>query len=635
MLFFSLSAYHHTVWVPAGDGRFQCLVCDGSKKFSANNVIGHERTQKHKRKLTTTPAPMEPLVDPSPPAASSTPSVTQNVRGMLENILDQMATPRERRDEWVDTYTGMSTWSSEFSNFDATMEDAPALQEEQFLAAKLSEYLNAPAPGAFESDDEVDERSNPDHSDGEPEPGMLLCRPHVGLTEMCSLAPERHISGRARHTVDLNNINNEWFPWPDRETCILDILRHVPRCSFSRTQNTAIHWAMQALGVQDLPSDRVMDDIDRVLQPLCGVESIRYTGKLGHIYYVNDLAAIIAQEMANPLVRPKLQFLPEDSGTSISQTWQSRRWLEELDPELTTPMIRIGTQDFYLNEPAILSNGAACIPERWFRRGEHIFARARELRPHLLDGRAGWVVNQELVEIDAFQLVSSFPFFVQIYMARRLPDPRIIHGIISSSGEISAWTKTDPVVGNPWRKKAASHRVVAFPVWFYCDDTSGNTSKKWNKHNSFLFTAAGLPRKYVHREYNIHFLATSNVAPVLEMFDGIVDQLEFGPAMLFATEGFEAFNAIIPRMARGNRLRHLLSGGYFRQNVANPTHSRTPAAPPATSPWMQHTRETLSVANWVSIHPKPKSLLDQNAFGARLLGFMEDEVEIAAGAFFL
>lgn len=63
-------------------------------------------------------------------------------------------------------------------------------------------------------------------------------------------------------------------------------------------------------------------------------------------------------------------------------------------------------------------------------------------------------------------------------------------------------------------------------MWLYCDDTSGNRSKKWNKHNSFLFTAAGLPAEFVHKEYNIHFLCTSNIAPPLEMLDGIVDEFE-------------------------------------------------------------------------------------------------------------
>ena len=83
----------------------------------------------------------------------------------------------------------------------------------------------------------------------------------------------------------------------------------------------------------------------------------------------------------------------------------------------------------------------------------------------------------------------------------------------------------------PWDSTGGVHlvgvkKVVSFPIWLYCDDTSGNMSKKWNKHNSFLFTAAGLPRQEVHQESNIHFLSTSKVAPPLEMLDAIVEQLE-------------------------------------------------------------------------------------------------------------
>lgn len=90
----------------------------------------------------------------------------------------------------------------------------------------------------------------------------------------------------------------------------------------------------------------------------------------------------------------------------------------------------------------------------------------------------------------------------------------------------SPWTATDPLVGNQWRGLAQGSRVVAFPVWMYCDDTSGNLSKKWNEHNSFLFTPAGLPREHSQKEFNIHFLSTSNIAPPLEMLDGVVEQLE-------------------------------------------------------------------------------------------------------------
>lgn len=95
-----------------------------------------------------------------------------------------------------------------------------------------------------------------------------------------------------------------------------------------------------------------------------------------------------------------------------------------------------------------------------------------------------------------------------------------------SSGERARWTFTDPRAGNRWRARAEGHRVLSLAMWLYCDDTSGNLSKKWNAHNSFLFTAAGLPRVEAQKEYNVHFLSTSNLAPPLEMLDGIVEQLE-------------------------------------------------------------------------------------------------------------
>ena len=96
---------------------------------------------------------------------------------------------------------------------------------------------------------------------------------------------------------------------------------------------------------------------------------------------------------------------------------------------------------------------------------------------------------------------------------------------------VHPWAYTDPMSGNPWRARSVknnqSHRVVAFPMWLYCDDTSGNMSKKWNKHNSWLFTAAGLPREMAQQEANVHFLSTSNTAPPLEMLHGLVGQLEY------------------------------------------------------------------------------------------------------------
>ena len=80
---------------------------------------------------------------------------------------------------------------------------------------------------------------------------------------------------------------------------------------------------------------------------------------------------------------------------------------------------------------------------------------------------------------------------------------------------------------NPWREKSGNRLICHVPIALYSDDTSGNVSKQFNKHNSFYFTLAGLPPRISNQEYNCHFLATSNLATVGEISDLIVDELKY------------------------------------------------------------------------------------------------------------
>ncbi|KAI0375816.1 hypothetical protein BV20DRAFT_18264 [Pilatotrama ljubarskyi] len=327
------------------------------------------------------------------------------------------------------------------------------------------------------------------------------------------------------HRRYVMNEDTSWFPWPNKETCVLDILRHIPRCAFSDKQNAVIHWALCALEVKNLPTEHAVQQVTKALQELCGVASIRYQGVMGHVYYVNDLAQLIAQEMANPRVRPHLRFLPEDANGTLSEAWQGDRWLKELDPDLATPMVRKESQDFYIYEPAQLDSHDVCMPTRWFTRGSQTYAKVWRME-RTPDGQAWVVLDNAEFDVPLQRFLVALPGLIgKAAHDSSFPDPRHIIGIQDARGGIHPWTATNPASGNRWRTLASGHRVVAFPIWLNCDDTSGNLSKKWNKHNSFLFTPAGLPRRVVHHEYNIHFLATSNIAPPLEMLDGVVDQL--------------------------------------------------------------------------------------------------------------
>lgn len=139
------------------------------------------------------------------------------------------------------------------------------------------------------------------------------------------------------------------------------------------------------------------------------------------------------QEMANPKVRPHLHFYPEDAGVKLSEARQGSRWLHELLPEQTTPMVRIGQQDYYIHEPAMLRDGTCCMPIRWFQRGNAMYAKCWELDPITTDNGSSWrVIKRENYEVPLHQFLKTFPELredaVSIYS---IPDPTQITGLFS------------------------------------------------------------------------------------------------------------------------------------------------------------------------------------------------------------
>ncbi|KAJ3859097.1 hypothetical protein EV359DRAFT_68458 [Lentinula novae-zelandiae] len=295
-------------------------------------------------------------------------------------------------------------------------------------------------------------------------------------------------------------------------------------CSvFSSHQLGLFLWLLKVNGVEDATSVKSMKALDSKLQKLYGIQTIKYKGAMGHTYYVNSLADIIAQKMANPQVRPHLSFYPEEKSNNLSEAWQFSQWFYEVPDEQVGPMLCIGMIDYYTFEPVMLTTGNICMPHRWYMHGGRYYAHCWKMVIicsggqrfwRVVMGHGGFTVEQNQFLKNFPQLIEDAALYPNLVDVRKIRDPTV-----------TEWKLTDSSVGNPWRQHAAGAECLSFPIWLYCDDTSGNVSKRWNKHNSFLFTTAGLPRSESSKEYNVHFLATSNSAPPLEMLDGITDQI--------------------------------------------------------------------------------------------------------------
>ncbi|KAH9808513.1 hypothetical protein DFH28DRAFT_868132, partial [Melampsora americana] len=123
---------------------------------------------------------------------------------------------------------------------------------------------------------------------------------------------------------------------------------------------------------------------------------------------------------------------------------------------------------------------------------------------------------------------------------------------------------------NPWCVHANGLLIQHVPVVLYPDYTLGNIPKKWNKDMPIYTTLAGLPPKLSNQEYNIHCLATTNMANAL----GLLVELKINK------NGFVAYNSLLKTNLLVNTVPPCNCGDYPMHveisNMTNPSMTLKP-----------------------------------------------------------
>jgi hypothetical protein len=71
-------------------------------------------------------------------------------------------------------------------------------------------------------------------------------------------------------------------------------MTHLQRTTFSEIEQDLILWLLNINGADAVPTVNQVKAACDSVQATCGVNSIRYTGSLGHTYYALDIGCIIA-----------------------------------------------------------------------------------------------------------------------------------------------------------------------------------------------------------------------------------------------------------------------------------------------------------------------------------------------------
>ncbi|KAK7041004.1 hypothetical protein R3P38DRAFT_2768420 [Favolaschia claudopus] len=282
---------------------------------------------------------------------------------------------------------------------------------------------------------------------------------------------------------------------------------------FSQRQLDLFIWLLKVSNVDDVPSVKSMQELNAVLHNICGTESIAYDGALA--------------------ICPN--YCTEDSGKVLEEARQCKRWLEELPAEKTTPMARFGNQDYCIHEPAMLRDGTCLKASVAGKRREgaqqarisfsgitnFLFVIVIIFRiPCNSDDGQFWRVVEQETEVSEHEFMKNLPDLRTDFHLYGWPDPSKIHGatkyLIHASETHGGYALKDLA---SWLSQSGS--IV----------TTRPEICQRNGMSIFLFTPAGLSREQAAKEFNIHFLCTSNIAPVYLIsltVAGIASRMDLG-----------------------------------------------------------------------------------------------------------
>ncbi|KAG8927112.1 hypothetical protein FRC02_008455 [Tulasnella sp. 418] len=303
------------------------------------------------------------------------------------------------------------------------------------------------------------------------------------------------------------------YPWPSKSMFLTDLLFSSPRLRFSRAQKYAIlNWAKE-LGAKDVPDLRQLERCHERIKKSVGDPTTKYNSTTGDVFYLNDIGKAIAKDFANPLLRPDMQFFPEDAGDGMSQAWHGDKWLFDAPGEALTPMVEVKEKHFYIDELVRCSDNQYFIPQRFIicSDDQQSEKTLNAIGRNVTKTPNGFVVDskESLIAVSSFEI----PF---IELSKRSSYPGFAE-------ESRSFAEKMP---NPVRQVAKGRVVYSVPLIIFMDDVSGNVSKQWNKHYNIYMSNGSLPREALDKEFCTRFVTTSPHVPPMELMRGVKSSIE-------------------------------------------------------------------------------------------------------------
>ncbi|KAE9400411.1 hypothetical protein BT96DRAFT_993099 [Gymnopus androsaceus JB14] len=277
--------------------------------------------------------------------------------------------------------------------------------------------------------------------------------------------------------------DSNWRPYGSQTMCVFNAIDRIPHLPISNSLMKLFLWAMKECGAKNVPSFYALRKLQKTLRETQGVPTIECMSIQNNVFFMNNPRSIIAQDWANPNIRPHLHFYPEipRDGIIIETESGSSKVLA----------------DAYL---VSIVDGVYCVND-----AEPIFISTDDLEANYLD----------------------------LEHENTLP-------MVWSNESITAGHPSK--MPNHHHAMAKGEPVYTSFVDYFGDDVSGNRSKSWNKHNNSYITHRNLPRKFfLQQKAHTHFISTSQHASITEQyhdFKKVIETTHADPIRVVDANGY-------------------------------------------------------------------------------------------------
>eukprot|EP00731_Ephydatia_muelleri_P002721 Em0001g2721a len=328
-----------------------------------------------------------------------------------------------------------------------------------------------------------------------------------------------------------------YYPFPSKIFALLYILIHGPH-PIGNTALMFIWFILKECGIK-VPS---LSTVRAFKVP--GVDMPqRHSSTDENPYYSLSLTSIIHNCLQNPEISSCLARFPVRTEGDYTEIYHGKCWNE--NPRFATPMVSLPHGEgifvrdwvyFHHNDIGMTKG----VVLSFFKQGS-----SNELHVEI----------EPVIDKDAFINITSYPedvYFpedcgiilnkltIHLTQVSHLAQPSssLIKWDGSKFERLSSQDIDKYLTPHPLKEKASGRPVIMVPLILFCDDTSGNRSKKWHKFDCWYLLLAGLPRHENSKVSNIHFVCCSDKVTPLEMSQQIVSELN-----VLETTGIEVYDA--------------------------------------------------------------------------------------------